>query len=266
MPIRSAASFLTPPALSSARRIVSCSIHSMFVRSFSDRERVRRAGRHAQHRDRRRRNDAVGRQHHRALDRVFELADVTRPFVGRELLMHALIDALDVLAGALLMLAHEVIGKHGDVFAPVPEGRHFDWDDVEAIEQIFLKRAVQHHLAQIAVGGGDDAHVHLLAALRSQRLEFALLQHPQKLGLQHRAHRADLVEENRAPVGQRELSRAPSPRSSATGPAARSARRSTASRSSPRCSAPRPRSGSARSRSTRASTSCGARARRTPSR
>ena len=36
MPISSAASFLTPAELSSARRIVSRSTHSMFCRSFSD--------------------------------------------------------------------------------------------------------------------------------------------------------------------------------------------------------------------------------------
>ena len=36
MPISSAASFLTPPDCSSARRIVSRSTHSVFWRSFSD--------------------------------------------------------------------------------------------------------------------------------------------------------------------------------------------------------------------------------------
>ena len=36
MPMRSAASFFTPLAVLSARRIVSCSIHSMLVRSFSE--------------------------------------------------------------------------------------------------------------------------------------------------------------------------------------------------------------------------------------
>ena len=58
---------------------------------------------------------------------------------------------------------------------------------------------------EIAVGRGDDAHVdaHVLAAAEPR--EHAVLQHLQQLGLQRRAHLADLVEEHRPVVGELEL-------------------------------------------------------------
>ena len=75
---------------------------------------------------------------------------------------------------------------------------------LQAVVQIFLEPAVGDHLPQVAVGRRDDAHVDLLRALRAERLELALLEHAQQLGLERRAHRADLVEEDRAAVGERE--------------------------------------------------------------
>ena len=53
---------------------------------------------------------------------------------------------------------------------------------------------------EVAVGGGDHAHVHLDRVRVADALELALLQHAQQLHLQRRAHRADFVEEQRALV------------------------------------------------------------------
>ena len=84
-------------------------------------------------------------------------------------------------------------------------GRHNDRHDVQPVEQIVLEPPLVHELAQVAVGRRDHADVHLLGPFRAERLDFALLQDAQQLGLQPDAHRADLVEKDRAAVGQREL-------------------------------------------------------------
>ena len=60
-------------------------------------------------------------------------------------------------------------------------------------------------LLEIPVGGGDDAHVDVDVVLAAEPRELAVLQHLQQLGLQRRAHVADLVEEQRAVVGELEL-------------------------------------------------------------
>ncbi len=54
------------------------------------------------------------------------------------------------------------------------------------------------------MGGGDDADVDLAASLGAEGPDFTLLQHAQELGLHGEAHLADLVEEERPLMGDRE--------------------------------------------------------------
>ena len=103
------------------------------------------------------------------------------------------------------MLLDEVIDERRDVVAPFAQRRDLDRDHVEPVVEVLLEPAVADHLFQIAVGRGDDPHVHALRALGAERLELALLQHAQQLRLHRGAHGPDLVEEDRAAVGQREL-------------------------------------------------------------
>ena len=56
-------------------------------------------------------------------------------------------------------------------------------------------------LAQIAIGGGDHAHIDRLAVIGADRPHLALLQYAQQLALQAHAHVADLVEKERALFG-----------------------------------------------------------------
>ena len=62
-----------------------------------------------------------------------------------------------------------------------------------------------HHRLEIAVGGGDDAHVDFDGAVAAQLGELAVLQHVQDLGLQRLRHLADFVEHDRAVLGELEL-------------------------------------------------------------
>ena len=116
----------------------------------------------------------------------------------------AVFHALDPLAGALRVLADEVFDEYGDVLAPLAQRRDLDRDHVEPVEEILLELALGDELPQVAVGGGDHADVDALGALRPERLELALLQHAQQLRLQRGAERRDLVEQDRAAVGEGE--------------------------------------------------------------
>ena len=88
-----------------------------------------------------------------------------------------------------------------NIFATLPQRRKIDADHVEAIEEIFAELAFPHQLAEIDVGGGDDAHIHLNLLHAAQMHELAVLQHAQNLALRVHAHGADFVQEERAPVG-----------------------------------------------------------------
>src|SRR5690606_7032352 len=75
---------------------------------------------------------------------------------------------------------------------------------VEAVVQVLLEPPLGHQLPQVAVGGRDYPDVDLDRALGTERLELALLQYAQQLGLDGRTDGADLVEEDRSAVGQGE--------------------------------------------------------------
>ena len=79
--------------------------------------------------------------------------------------------------------------------------------DVEAEEQVFAERALLNGVAQILVGGGDDADVGLDRRAAADGRVFALLQHPEQARLRLHRHVADLVEEQRAALGLLEAAR-----------------------------------------------------------
>ena len=84
-------------------------------------------------------------------------------------------------------------------------GGHADGHHVEAVVEILAEGARPDGLAQVGVGGRDHAHVHLDGAGAAEPLDLALLERAQQLGLEVDAQAADLVEEERAAVGQLEL-------------------------------------------------------------
>ena len=92
----------------------------------------------------------------------------------------------------------KVLREQRNIFLPLTKRRQANRNDVEPVIQVAPKLAVLDHLQQIAVGGRDHADVDLDGVRVADALELALLQHAEELHLQPRAHRADLVEEERA--------------------------------------------------------------------
>ncbi len=75
------------------------------------------------------------------------------------------------------------------------QGRQPDREDVQTIEQVFTKSPLLDHRLEIAIAGGDDAHVGRMSSRAAQALEPVLLQDPQQLDLHIDGQLADLVEE-----------------------------------------------------------------------
>ncbi len=97
---------------------------------------------------------------------------------------------------------------------PLAQRRHLDGEHVQAVVQILAEAPAGDRVLEIAVGGGDDAHVAGHGHVVADALEHALLQDPQQLHLHGDAHVADLVEEQRAALGDLE---APLARGDGTG-------------------------------------------------
>ncbi len=72
---------------------------------------------------------------------------------------------------------------------------------MEPIVEILAEPAFAHFALEIAIRRRNDPHVGLAAAARTERLELALLKHPQELGLHVARQLADLIEEDGALLG-----------------------------------------------------------------
>ena len=96
--------------------------------------------------------------------------------------------------------------------APLAQRGQAHGHDVEAVEQVLAEGAAGDELLQVAVGRGDQAHVDADGLDAADPLELALLQRAQQLDLHLDGDLADLVEEERAAVGELEAARACWPR------------------------------------------------------
>ena len=78
-------------------------------------------------------------------------------------------------------------------------------NDVDAVVEILAERPVLHGLLEVDVGGRNQAERGLDRPLAADALDLAFLDRAQQLGLQVEPEVADLVEEQRAAVGELEL-------------------------------------------------------------
>ncbi|PYR33445.1 MAG: hypothetical protein DMF90_20810 [Acidobacteria bacterium] len=112
---------------------------------------------------------------------VFQLPHVAGPVILLESRERPVVNPVDASANAVGVFAEKVLDERRNVLSAFAQRGQVDRDDVQPVEQVLLEPALGHHLAQVAVGGGDDPDVHLFGALGAERLELALLQHAQQL-------------------------------------------------------------------------------------
>src|SRR4051794_10948228 len=98
-----------------------------------------------------------------------------------------------------------MFGEQRDVVAARAERRHFDRNDIQPVVQIAAETSVRDFRFEILVRCRDHAHIDADGLLAAHFLERLLLQYAQNFRLRLQAHVADLVEEERAAVGQLEL-------------------------------------------------------------
>ena len=95
------------------------------------------------------------------LDDVLQFADVAGEIMAHERGQGLVRYADDVLALLGAVFADKMLDEQGDVLLALAQGRQADLDHVEPVEQVVAEGARPHQRLQVAVGGGDDAHVRL---------------------------------------------------------------------------------------------------------
>jgi hypothetical protein len=62
-----------------------------------------------------------------------------------------------------------------DVLGPLPQRRHVDGEDVEAVVEVLAEAALSDLVCQVTIGRGDNAHVDLDRPGAAEPLELAFL-------------------------------------------------------------------------------------------
>ena len=83
-----------------------------------------------------------------------------------------------------------------------------DLDGVEPEQQVLAEAPARDFGVQVGIGGGEDAYVHAVGLRRTHALELAGFEDAQQLGLLGRGDVGDLVQEQRAAIGQLETAHA----------------------------------------------------------
>src|SRR6266702_717252 len=136
--------------------------------------------------------------HQRALEHVAQLAHVSGKGMGQERSERGLVDPRcrsPQLGGEL---GEQLRRQRWQVLAARSQWRQRDGEDVQPVVQIRAEETPPHHLAEIAVGCCDHAHVDGDGALAADAVDLALLQDAEELRLQGKWQLGDLVEEDRA--------------------------------------------------------------------
>ncbi len=150
---------------------------------------------------------AVARGDAGPFDGVLQLADVARPAVVEQHLHRSRRNLPGDVAGPRAFV-DEMGRQKRNILRPFAQRRQVDLHHVEAVIEVLAERPLGDQAFEVAVGGGDDAHVHLDALRAADALETPLLEYAQQLGLHGQRHVADLVEENGAAVGHLEAAAA----------------------------------------------------------
>ena len=141
-------------------------------------------------------------ENHSALDGVLELAHIARPVVAENQMARFVGDAANRFAEAAIVAFDEEVDERKDVFLAIAQRRNEDRDDGEAVVQILAELAFAHCFFEVAIGGGDDAHVHLDIAEAADAADHLIFEHTQQLGLEQGREFADFIEKQGAAVGR----------------------------------------------------------------
>ena len=98
-----------------------------------------------------------------------------------------------------------MLAEQRDVRAPLAQRRDVDADHVETEVEVLAEASIGDGLGQARVGRRQDPRIDADRPPRAEPAVLAVLEHVQELRLEVRAHLADLVEQDRALMGQLEL-------------------------------------------------------------
>src|SRR5262249_31525366 len=135
---------------------------------------------------------------HSSFERVPKFADVSWPVVLQKSVLCVSGQRRRGTTDGCRDFFQEYFTQKKNVTAPLAQRRDMHLEHLNSIVEILTKIAAVDCLGEIAVRGGDDAHVGLQRPRASETPKFTLLENSQKLCLRLPAHFTDFIEKQHA--------------------------------------------------------------------
>ena len=145
--------------------------------------------------------------HHQPLDQILQLAHISRPgmfFKGSKRIGCHLLDRYSV---SQAMNFEEVVAEQGKIALSLPERRQLNRDHMNPVEEILAKLPRPDHLFERLVGGANQSEIDLAHGAPAEPLHLMVFKHTKQLGLQWGRQSGNLIEKQRAAIGQLNLPR-----------------------------------------------------------
>src|SRR5207245_2147745 len=139
-----------------------------------------------------------------ALDEVFEFADVAGPGIVDERVHGVGGNVFNRFVQLAAVFLHEIAHEKRHVPRALAQRGRLNGENVQTVIEIAAEGFPGDEAGEVLVGGGDQAHVHAHRARAADALEFLLLEDAQELRLELERDVANLVEEERAFIGELE--------------------------------------------------------------
>ena len=142
-------------------------------------------------------------QQHRALHRVLQLAHVSRPWILHQSAHRRRRKSGHLLAIAGTVAIEKMRRQQRNIFAPVAQRRQMNLHSIETEQQVFAEVARRRPLrCSCALVAESNAHIHAPRLRRAHALQFSGLKHAQQFGLLAKRYVGDLIQKQRAAVGE----------------------------------------------------------------
>src|SRR5262249_10341545 len=138
-----------------------------------------------------------------------QLSNVAWPVVAEQLLEDRLWNGINRSSELIRESSYKRLRQQRDIRPSLPQRRHGNRIDAQPIVQIRPKTSLRHLRVQLAVRRGNHPHVHFNRLLVAHPLQLSFLNDAEQFCLDLQRQLANLVEEQRAAVGQLEPSLPP---------------------------------------------------------
>ena len=139
---------------------------------------------------------------------MLQLAHIAGPAVVQQSRLRSGLQPQAAQLEPRAVLFEKIAGQLQHIAVALAQRRHIERVDVESVIKVRAHAPGADFRRQIAVGGRNHAHIHMVLPVRAQALQLPALQHTQQLGLHGQRKLTHFIEKQRALMRLLELAAA----------------------------------------------------------